>query len=110
MLNVFTLANGRLFQEEIESLEELARTLNLSARTLDRYLQKEGRQFRELAAEQRQRRAEAMLADNQLSITQIALELGYSDAANFTRAFRKISGVSPSQWRAHNSAPAHHAP
>ena len=51
-----------------------------------------------------------MLADNQLSITQIALELGYSDAANFTRAFRKISGVSPSQWRAHNSAPAHHAP
>lgn len=92
------------------SLEELARTLNLSARTLDRYLQKEGRQFRELAAEQRQRRAEAMLADNQLSITQIALELGYSDAANFTRAFRKISGVSPSQWRAQISAPAHHAP
>lgn len=79
---------------------ELAHTLNLSPRTLDRHLQREGAGFRELAAEVRLERARAMLDARKLSVTQIAHELGYSDAANFTRAFRRECGSSPSEWRA----------
>jgi AraC-like DNA-binding protein len=38
------------------------------------------------------------MASSDVSIDELALRLGYSDAANFTRAFRRWTGVSP---RAH---------
>lgn len=78
---------------------ELADALNLSTRTLDRYLRKEGASFRELSREARMARARESLADPQLSVTEIALELGYTDASNFARAFRRDNGVSPGEWR-----------
>jgi AraC-like DNA-binding protein len=34
-----------------------------------------------------------------MTIEQVARQLGYSDAANFTRAFRKWTGRSPTDWR-----------
>lgn len=86
------------------TLDELARTLNLSSRTLNRYLQKEGPGFRELAKQVRHERARAMLAEGILSVNQIAYELGYSDAANFTRAFRRLAGLSPSRYRDRHAA------
>lgn len=78
---------------------ELAQTLNLSSRTLDRYLQREGESFRELAKRVRHEKACALIEAGELTLTQIAYELGYSDAANFTRAFRRESGSSPSGHR-----------
>ncbi|MES0872663.1 AraC family transcriptional regulator [Sinimarinibacterium thermocellulolyticum] len=81
------------------TLVELAHTLNLSPRTLDRYLVREGTGYRALLREARQQKALALLDGGQMSITEIALELGYTDAANFTRAFRREAGVSPSAWR-----------
>jgi len=83
----------------LPSLGELAHTLNLSQRTLDRHLQREGCGFRELLRQVRQERACELLAAGRLSVTQIALELGYTDAANFARAFRRESDLSPSQWQ-----------
>lgn len=81
------------------SLSELAHTLNLSARTLDRHLQREGAGFRELQKQTRRDKACELLRDSRQSITTIAHELGYSDAANFSRAFRRECGISPSQYR-----------
>ncbi|HSW11450.1 MAG TPA: AraC family transcriptional regulator [Solimonas sp.] len=83
----------------LPTLTELAHTLNLSQRTLDRHLQREGQGFRELLAQVRQERARDLLAAGRMTVTQIALELGYSDAANFTRAFRREAGISPSEYR-----------
>lgn len=83
----------------LPTLTELAHTLNLSERTLDRHLQREGCGFRELLREMRQERAGELLAAGRLSVTQIALELGYTDAANFARAFRRECGLSPSAFR-----------
>ena len=85
---------------EPPSLTELAHTLNLSARTLDRYLRKEGTSFRALSRQACYQRACDLLPDPQLSVTQIAYELGYTDVSNFARAFRRESGSSPSAWRA----------
>lgn len=82
-------ANGGL-----PSLEELAHTLNLSSRTLDRHLKAEGAGFRPLAAEVMVERAQALLAQG-LPVTTVALELGYTDASNFARAFRRATGGSP---------------
>lgn len=86
-------------QGGIPQLGDLARTLNRSSRTLDRYLKQEGTGFRTLALEQRMLKAHKLLMADEFSVTEIALELGYQDASNFTRAFRKHFGASPSATR-----------
>lgn len=82
------------------SMDEMAHTLNMSPRTLDRYLQREGFGYRALLQQVRHERAQRLLKHTDLPVTHIALELGYTDAANFTRAFRKKAGLSPSDYRA----------
>jgi AraC-like DNA-binding protein len=79
--------------------QELARILHLSARTLNRRLADEGTHFRELGLQSRHRRACRLLAESDLPIIRIALQLGYQDGANFTRAFRRSFGLSPIDFR-----------
>lgn len=81
------------------TMVELAHTLNRSPRTLERYLAREGMRFDEIARRARHAKACALLDAGELSITQIAYELGYTDAANFTRAFRRDAGMPPSRYR-----------
>ena len=81
------------------NLAELAHTLNLSTRTLDRHLQREGTGFRDLRNRVQLDKARQMLSEHAQSITQIAHELGYSDAANFSRAFKREAGLSPRAYR-----------
>lgn len=83
----------------LPSIEELSGTLNISPRTLHRYLKREGLVYRQLCVEERERRAKEMLSKTTLSITRIAQELGYNDASNFTRAFRTTAKCSPTQYR-----------
>ena len=66
---------------------------------MHRLLQREGASFREIQKQTNLIRAKRLLAQNQLSLSHIALELGYSDAANFTRAFRSQTGMTPSAYR-----------
>ena len=84
----------------ITTLGDLASLLNLSARTLDRYLKNEGVGFRQLSQKIRHEKAVEMLGKPELTATQIAYELGYSDLANFTRAFKAIAKVGPNEFRA----------
>lgn len=90
-----------LYQAEEHPLtqEDIARELFMSVRTMHRLLQREGTSFREIANETTVIRARRLLEENQLSISRIAQELGYSDSANFTRAFRNRVGVTPSEYR-----------
>jgi AraC-like DNA-binding protein len=48
----------------------------------------------------RVRRAKALLADRHLRITEVAYGVGFSDLSHFDRTFRKIVGLSPSEYRA----------
>lgn len=50
--------------------------------------------------DRRIRAAQKMLALDQSSLVQIALDTGFGSQANFTRAFRKASGMTPGQYRA----------
>ncbi|MGB0133053.1 helix-turn-helix transcriptional regulator, partial [Dokdonella sp.] len=81
---------------------ELAHMLHVSTRTMNRRLAAENTSFRQLGVLTRQARARRMLIESQLSITQIALQLGYRDTANFTRAFRTEVGVTPALFRSRN--------
>lgn len=88
----------------LPSLTELAGALNLSSRTLDRYLKREGYSYRELGKKVLYGKACVQLRNTALPITQIALDLGYTDVSNFARAFRRESGMSPSAWRTRHAA------
>jgi AraC-like DNA-binding protein len=81
------------------SLAATARRLHLTPRTLHRRLVAEHTSFRTLVDEVRFRLATDHLAAGHTSIDEIAFILGYTDPANFRRAFRRWSGVPPSAFR-----------
>ena len=71
----------------------------MSSRTLTRRLQQTGLGFQQLLDEARKRDAIKLLQNTSLTVEQIALRLGYTDPANFSRAFKKWTGEPPSQYR-----------
>jgi AraC-like DNA-binding protein len=77
----------------------LAAELGLSTRTLQRRLREEGTSLRDLVRTQRLRLAEPALAAATVPIGAIAANVGYADAAGFSRAFRNWRGCSPRGWR-----------
>ena len=81
------------------TLEQLAGFINLSPRTLARYLEAESTSFRELSLEVRTARARQMLEAGDLSVTQIAYRLGFTDVASFVRSFRGRTGRTPGALR-----------
>lgn len=81
------------------SIEHVANHLHMSDRTLKRQLAAENTSFSALVDEVRYRHATSLLSRTDYSLEQIADELGYSDVANFSRAFKRWSGRSPSSWR-----------
>lgn len=83
----------------LPSLNDLAGVLNLSPRTLDRYLKREGTGFRELSAQTQHELACQRLLLPRISITEVAHSLGFNDAANFTRSFKARAGCTPREFR-----------
>jgi AraC-like DNA-binding protein len=96
------LVSGR---KAYPGLETVSGRLNISARTLKRRLQEHGVSFQQLLDEIRQRDSLRMIEDPTLRIADIAQRLGFADPANFTRAFRKWTGETPSNFRARTSSP-----
>lgn len=80
-------------------LARVAGTLFVSERTLKRRLQEEDSSFQNLVDQVRLERAGELLTSTGMNLSQIADALGYADAANFTRAFKRWTGESPSQYR-----------
>lgn len=88
------------------TLEEWARRLGVSSRTLTRAFEAStGRGFRAWAATARAQRAVALLAAG-LRIEDVAAQVGYSSASAFTAAFRRVTGMTPSIYRGAGLAPA----
>lgn len=86
-------------RDPLPSLTEAAALLNVSPSTLKRRLQQEGTSFQLQLDDVRRARAMDLLREPGRTIEQVGRKLGYSDAANFTRAFRKWTGQSPTSWR-----------
>ena len=84
---------------EAERITGVADAFGVTERTFRRHLKTAGLSYSELVDETRYRRSLVLLKDSSLSITELALILGYRYPENFTRAFRKRVGVSPSEYR-----------
>jgi AraC-like DNA-binding protein len=91
-------------------LPEVARKLTMGRRTLARRLASEGLTFSAVLHELRSDLAKRHLADQNLSISQVAWLLGYSDVSAFSHAHKRRTGTTPRAMRHHLDAkrkPAH---
>jgi AraC-like DNA-binding protein len=79
------------------SLRDVARRLHLSERTLRRRLQESGVTFNDLVSRVRRDLADDWLQRTDFNVKHISYLLGYSDAAAFSRAYKRWTGRSPGQ-------------
>lgn len=56
--------------------------------------------FHDYVHELRVRYAKALLADRQLTVTEVAYRVGFNDLSHFDRTFRRLVGASPTEYRA----------
>ena len=84
---------------ECFSAEVLADQLHITSRTLHRRLKEHGTTFNKLRLEHVLVTARRALRDSGASISEIAQQLGYSDSSSFVRAFKRLQGESPLQYR-----------
>lgn len=82
-------------------LEDVAEKLHMSSRTFKRRLQDRETSFQDILDNVRMSQAKRMLAETGHSIDAIASALGYSDASNFSRAFKRKEGLTPAMYRRH---------
>ncbi|NOH80406.1 helix-turn-helix transcriptional regulator [Vibrio sp. RE86] len=73
--------------------------LNINTRTLQRKLEAEGVVYQNFIEDLVMERIKQLLINSELSITEVASKMGYSDSAHFTRAFKRTMKMTPSQYR-----------
>lgn len=85
--------------EDYPTIRATAELVGMSVRTLQRRLAQAGVSHHMLVAQARFATAAAVLERTDAKILELALDLGYSDHANFTRAFRRWAGCAPREYR-----------
>lgn len=88
-----------LDRSESPALESLAATLDMAPSTLRRRLEDEGAGWQQLKDGVRRDLAIQRLADQRLTLDDVAAQLGFNDTSSFHRAFRKWTGSPPGAWR-----------
>jgi AraC-like DNA-binding protein len=91
-------------QNREPSQDDVADALNVSARTLQRKLGESGTTFKDILDDTRRSLALAYMSASQHSINEITYMLGFSCSSSFTRAFRRWTGLRPTDWRAGNAS------
>lgn len=86
-------------REGYPSIHLAAEISQMSVRSLQRNLAKESLTYSQLITHLRHQKALRLLQDSNLKMIDIAAELGYSDPAHFTRAFKTWTGRSPKDFR-----------
>ena len=87
------------FRFQFPQVEEVAAQMHLTTRTLQRKLQEENTTFRTLVDGIKEELACNLLLNKNLSVTEIAYQLGYAEPSTFQRAFRQWTGKSPNAFR-----------
>jgi AraC-like DNA-binding protein len=88
-------------REEGTTIDDIAARLALGTRSLQMKLKAEGTSFRNIHADVRKEIAVGYLADDEASICEIALLLGFADQSAFQNAFKRWTGQTPGEFRRH---------
>lgn len=91
---------GHDFSTGFPSFETISRALGVSAPTLRRRLKREDTTFQQLKDEARCEASILWLDRPELSINDVALQIGFTDPSAFHRSFKKWTGSTPGQFRA----------
>jgi AraC-like DNA-binding protein len=81
------------------TIEDVAARMTTSVRTVQRQLQVHGQSFKQLVDDVRSTMARRHLADPEVTLTEAAFMLGYSELSAFSRAFRRWTGQSAQEYR-----------
>ena len=84
----------------LPTLKDISTELHVSPRTMIRRLRLLGTSYQEITSEFLQARAREMLANDEITIKEVAGKLGFDTPANFGRTFKRWFGISPGVYRA----------
>ncbi|MFO1434654.1 MAG: AraC family transcriptional regulator ligand-binding domain-containing protein [Candidatus Competibacteraceae bacterium] len=90
---------GLLLMEGYPAIGLAAEVAGVSIRTFQRWLAAANLTYSRLIEQVRFERALRLLAEPDISLIEIAFDLGYTDPTNFSRAFRRWTGISPRRFR-----------
>lgn len=79
--------------------ELVARTLNMTSRTLRKRLALKDTSFQSILDDVRSQRAKERLANTQMKVEEIAWDCDFGDTPSFRRAFKKWTGLTPVEYR-----------
>ena len=82
------------------SQQDVADSVHMSLRTLQRKLAEENTSYKEILEETRRELANQYLRQGYLSVSEVTYLLGFSEPSNFARAFKRWTGRTPSEFRA----------
>jgi AraC-like DNA-binding protein len=103
MLENFPAAVRRAVRKQLiigtARMDDVAAAFGMHRRTLDRHLQKHGLHYGALMASVEEEIARQLLRETNMQVQQVAESLRYSSAANFATAFRRWTGMTPSEYR-----------
>jgi len=86
-------------QDNVIELQDIAKKMAVSTKTIRRHLAKEGTSFNTIKSQVRRDIAMHALGNKDLSIEEIALQTGYSEPSAFIRAFKSWTGFTPAKFR-----------
>lgn len=90
---------GAYLQDGPLAIDQAAEMAAISPRTLQRRLRQSGMSYSGLLQQVRYETAAKFLRESDVTILEVALQVGYEDPSHFSRAFRRFAGVSPKQYR-----------
>jgi AraC-like DNA-binding protein len=99
MLAAIRRATAESMRDGVPRLEQLAKKVAMSPRTLERRMKEHGISFKKLLDDTRRRFALNYLKDRKHTLTDIAFLLGYSELSAFNRAFKRWTGRTPMDYR-----------
>lgn len=85
------------------TLDDVAQALGVKNTDLSEYIQQQETNFLAWMSDQRLRYCAEQIAATDRKISEIAISAGYNDLSNFTRAFKRRFGTSPSEYRKENT-------
>lgn len=89
----------RLLMHDSCTQKAVAQALGISARTLNRNIERAGSSYREVIDYCRYTASRTLIKETDMPLVKVAQVLGYADHSSFCRAFKRWSGMPPTAWR-----------